>query len=282
MTPLLFYLFGALIGIIGLLVGSFLNVVIYYRLPIMMQRSYRKLTYPIVVLFVASVVTTILLVFVVPVFAELFASFGADLPAFTKMVISMSEWMERNLSIVLGIILYVIYTFDYFKKLSPKFNYFLDRTLLRLPIVGIILNKSAIARFARTLSTMSAAGVPLVEALESAAGACGNVIYAEAVIKIREEVAMRQQLQSAMAQVGLFSHMVQQMIAELGSMDVVLSKVADLYEAEVDNLMNNLHSSLMDSIIRVILGILFVFVILGILFGGFIVVMYLIGLVEIK
>jgi type IV pilus assembly protein PilC len=132
--------------------------------------------------------------------------------------------------------------YDYFKKRLPKFNHFLDRTLLKLPVVGIILNKSAIARFARTLSTLSATGVPLVEALESAAGACGSIIYAEAVMKIREEVSMGQSLQTAMAQVGLFPQMVQHLIAigeEAGSMDAILAKVADLYEAEVGNLVNN-------------------------------------------
>jgi type IV pilus assembly protein PilC len=289
MTLLLFYLFFASIGII---VGSFLSVVIYYHLPIMMQRNYRVLTYPIAavlvaMLIVAFMVTTTQLVFYVPVFKELFDRFGAALHYFTLMIMivmfnTVSEWMQKYWHI--GIV--VVY--DYFKKRLPKCNHFLDRTLLKLPVVGIILNKSAIARFARTLSTLStlsATGVPLVEALESAAGACGSIIYAEAVMKIREEVSMGQSLQTAMAQVGLFPQMVQHLIAigeEAGSMDAILAKVADLYEAEVDNLMNNLHSSLMDSIIRVILGILFVFVILGILFGGFIVVMYLIGLVEIK
>jgi len=214
------------------------------------------------------VVTTILLVFVVPVFAELFASFGADLPSFTLMVIGMSEWMQANWYYIVGIIVVFVKVFGYFKKRSPAFNHFLDRTLLKLPIVGVILNKSAIARFARTLSTMSAAGVPLVEALESVAGACGNIIYAEAVMKMREEVSMGQRLQAAMATTGLFPHMVQQMIAigeEAGSMDAMLAKVADFYDEEVDNLVDNL-SSLMEPIIMVVLGILV---------GGLIVAMYL-------
>jgi type IV pilus assembly protein PilC len=204
----------------------------------------------------------------VPVFAALFESFGADLPAFTKMVIAMSEWMQANWWIILGIIIATVKTYGYFKKRSPAFNHFLDRTMLKLPIVGVILNKSSIARFARTLSTMSAAGVPLVEALESVAGACGNIVYSEAVMRIREEVAMGQRLQAAMALVGLFPHMVQQMIAigeESGSMDAMLAKVADFYEEEVDNLVDNL-SSLMEPIIMVVLGILV---------GGLIVAMYL-------
>jgi type IV pilus assembly protein PilC len=253
----------------GILEGLLGKIATYKEKTESMKKKIKKaLTYPAAVLVVAFVVTTILLVFVVPVFAALFESFGADLPAFTKLVISMSEWMQANWWIILGVIIATVKTFDYFKKRSPAFNHFLDRTLLKLPVVGVILNKSAIARFARTLSTMSAAGVPLVEALESVAGACGNIVYAEAVMRIREEVSMGQRLQAAMALVGLFPHMVQQMIAigeESGSMDAMLAKVADFYEEEVDNLVDNL-SSLMEPIIMVILGILV---------GGLIVAMYL-------
>ena len=198
----------------GILEGLLGKIATYKEKTESMKKKIKKaLTYPAAVLVVAFVVTTILLVFVVPVFANLFESFGADLPAFTKMVIAMSEWMQANWWIILGIIIITVKTFDYFKKRSPAFNHFLDRTMLKLPIVGIILNKSAIARFSRTLSTMSDAGVPLVEALESVAGACGNIVYAEAVMRIREEVAMGQRLQAAMALVGLFPLMVQQMIA---------------------------------------------------------------------
>lgn len=228
----------------------------------------KALTYPIAVIVVAFVVTAILLLFVVPVFEELFQSFGADLPAFTRMVIDMSEWLQDWWWILFGSIGGAIYAFIFFKKRSYPFNHFLDRTLLKVPIVGMILNKSAIARFARTLSTMSAAGVPLVEALQSVAGSCGNIIYAEAVLKMREEVAMGQRLQFAMTQSSLFPHMVQQMVAigeESGSLDAMLAKVADFYEEEVDNLIDNL-SSLMEP---------FIMVILGILVGGLIVAMYL-------
>jgi type IV pilus assembly protein PilC len=189
----------------------------------MKKKIKKALTYPIAVLVVAFVVTTILLIFVVPVFEDLFKSFGADLPSFTKMVISMSEWMQEYWWIVIGVVVAAVYTFGYFKKRSRKFCHFLDRTLLKLPIVGLILNKSAIARFARTLSTMSAAGVPLVDALESVAGSCGNIIYSDAVMKMREEVATGQRLQFAMSQAELFPHMVQQMVAigeESGSIDV--------------------------------------------------------------
>jgi type IV pilus assembly protein PilC len=234
----------------------------------MKKKIKKALTYPVAVIVVAFVVTAILLLFVVPVFEDMFKSFGADLPAFTRMVVNMSEWLKEWWWIFLGIIILAIYVFGYFKKRSLAFNHFLDKALLNMPVVGLILNKSAIARFARTLSTMSAAGVPLVDALQSVAGSCGNIIYAEAVLKMREEVATGQRLQFAMLQTKLFPHMVQQMVAigeESGSMDGMLAKVADFYEEEVDNLVDNL-SSLMEPIIMVILGILI---------GGLIVAMYL-------
>ncbi len=234
----------------------------------MKKKIKKALTYPIAVIVVAFIVTAILLLFVVPVFEDMFKSFGADLPAFTRMVVNMSEWLKEWWWIVLGIIILAIYVFGYFKKRSRPFNHFLDKTLLKVPVVGLILNKSAIARFARTLSTMSAAGVPLVDALRSVSGACGNIIYAEAVLKMREEVATGQRLQVAMQQAKLFPHMVQQMVAigeESGSMDAMLAKVADFYEEEVDNLVDNL-SSLMEPVIMVILGVLI---------GGLIVAMYL-------
>jgi len=234
----------------------------------MKKKIKKALTYPIAVIVVAFIVTAILLLFVVPVFEDLFKGFGADLPAFTRMVVSMSEWLKEWWLIVLGIIILVIYVFGYFKKRSRPFNHFLDKTLLNVPVIGLIVNKSAIARFARTLSTMSAAGVPLVDALQSVAGSCGNIIYAEAVLKMREEVATGQRLQFAMLQTKIFPHMVQQMVAigeESGSMDAMLAKVADFYEEEVDNLVDNL-SSLMEPIIMIILGILV---------GGLIVAMYL-------
>jgi len=234
----------------------------------MKKKIKKALTYPIAVIVVAFVVTAILLIFVVPVFADMFKSFGADLPAFTKMVVSMSEWMQEWWYILVGTVVGTVYVFSYFKKRSRPFNHFLDKTLLKLPIVGIILHKSAVARFARTLATMSAAGVPLVEALESVAGACGNIIYSEAVLKMREEVATGQRLQFAMQQVDLWPNMVIQMVAigeESGAMDSMLLKVADFFDEEVDNLVDNL-SSLMEPIIMCILGILV---------GGLVVAMYL-------
>ncbi|MGZ5585236.1 MAG: type II secretion system F family protein [Methylobacter sp.] len=234
----------------------------------MKKKIKKALTYPIAVIVVAFVVTTILLIFVVPVFSDMFKSFGADLPAFTKMVVHMSEWMQAWWYIVVGIVVGTVYVFGYFKKRSKEFNHFLDKTMLKIPVVGMILHKSAVARFARTLATMSAAGVPLVEALESVAGACGNIIYTEAVLKMREEVATGQRLQFAMQQSDLWPNMVIQMVAigeESGAMDSMLLKVADFFDEEVDNLVDNL-SSLMEPIIMVILGILV---------GGLIVAMYL-------
>ncbi len=228
----------------------------------------KALTYPVAVLVVAFIVTAVLLIFVVPVFEDLFKGFGADLPAFTKFVISLSEWAQEWWWAVIGVVGITIYVFGYFKKRSRAFNQFLDRTLLKIPVIGMILDKSAIARFARTLSTMSAAGVPLVEALESVAGATGNIIYYDAVMKMREDVSTGQQLQFSMSQANLFPHMVIQMVAigeESGSIDAMLDKVADFYEEEVDNLVDNL-SSLMEPIIMVVLGILV---------GGLIVAMYL-------
>jgi type IV pilus assembly protein PilC len=228
----------------------------------------KALTYPIAVLVVAVIVTAILLLKVVPVFQDLFKSFGADLPVFTQFVIGLSEWLQSWWLVILGVMIGTWLTFGYFKKRSRPFNHFLDRTLLKLPIVGMILEKSAIARFARTLGTMSAAGVPLVEALVSVAGACGNIIFYDGVMKMRDDVATGQQLQFSMVQTGLFPNMVVQMVAigeESGAIDSMLEKVADFYEEEVDNLVDNL-SSLMEPMIMAVLGVLV---------GGLIIAMYL-------
>jgi len=228
----------------------------------------KALTYPIAVLVVACIVTAVLLIFVVPVFEDLFKGFGADLPAFTQFVIELSRWIQEWWWAIVGLIGASGYTFSFFKKRSRPFNHFLDRTLLKIPVVGMILEKSAIARFARTLSTMSAAGVPLVEALVSVAGACGNILFYDGVMKMRDDVATGQQLQFSMIQTGLFPNMVIQMVAigeESGSIDSMLDKVADFYEEEVDNLVDNL-SSLMEPIIMSVLGVLV---------GGLIVAMYL-------
>ncbi|MGB1702685.1 MAG: type II secretion system F family protein, partial [Cycloclasticus sp.] len=158
----------------------------------------KALTYPIAVLVVAVIVTAILLIFVVPQFESLFSGFGADLPAFTQMVVELSRFMQEWWWAVFGIMGGVVFAIMQIKKRSRKFNHLLDRVVLKLPIIGDIMNKAAIARYARTLSTMSAAGVPLVEALQSVSGATGNVVYSEAVLQMREQVATGLQLQQAM------------------------------------------------------------------------------------
>ena len=253
----------------GVLEGLLDKIATYKEKSESMKKKIKKaLTYPVAVVMVALIVTTILLVFVVPVFEDLFKSFGADLPAFTKMVIAMSKWMQAYWWIIVASLVGTFYTFRFFQKTSERFNYFIDKTLLNVSVVGIIIRKSAIARFSRTLATMSAAGVPLVEALESCAGTCGNRLYADAVLQAREDVAMGERLQFAIAASGLFPHMVQQMIQigeESGALDAMLSKVADFYEEEVDNLVDNL-SALMEPMIMMVLGILV---------GGLIVAMYL-------
>lgn len=228
----------------------------------------KAVTYPAAVLVVAFVVTIILMIFVIPAFEDLFKGFGADLPAFTRVVIEISQFIRDRgwlLAMMLGA---AIYTFLYFKKRSRPMRHFLDRMALNMPIIGPIIQKAAIARYARTLSTMFSAGVPLVEALESVAGATGNIVYEVGVLQIRDEVATGQRLQQAMENTDLFPNMVIQMIAvgeESGSLDDMSAKVADFYEEDVDNAVDNL-SSLLEPMIMSILGILV---------GGLVVAMYL-------
>ena len=218
----------------------------------------KALFYPAAVLVVAVVVTVVLLIFVIPEFESLYKGFGADLPAFTQMVINLSRFVQHDgvyLAIALGAL---FWAFFYFKKRSRAMREFLDRASLKIPVVGPILNKSCIARYARTLSTMFAAGVPLVEALDSVAGATGNIIYEKGVLKMRDEVATGQRLQRAMEQTGLFPNMVNQMIAvgeESGSLDEMSGKVATFYEQEVDNAVDAM-SSLLEPLIMVVLGVL--------------------------
>ena len=218
----------------------------------------KALFYPAAVLVVAVVVTLILLIFVIPQFESLFKGFGAELPAFTQAVIDLSKFVQDKgiyLAIVLGA---AVYAFMYFKKRSRKMREVLDRISLKVPIIGPILVKSAIARYARTLSTMFAAGVPLVEALDSVAGATGNVVYENAVMRMRDEVATGQRLQRAMENKSLFPNMVNQMVAvgeEAGALDQMTAKVADFYEAEVDNAVDSM-SSLLEPLIMAILGVL--------------------------
>lgn len=218
----------------------------------------KALFYPAAVLIVAVIVSIILLVFVIPQFESLFKGFGADLPAFTKMVINLSKLVQTKGIYLAAMVGAGIWTFFYFHKRSRAMRKFLDRMSLRLPIIGPILNKAAIARYARTLSTMFAAGVPLVEALESVAGATGNSLYEDAVLKMRDEVATGQRLQRSMETCGLFPNMVVQMIAvgeESGSLDAMAGKVATFYEEDVDAAVDSM-SSLLEPMIMAILGVL--------------------------
>lgn len=232
------------------------------------QKIKKAMKYPIAVIIVALVVTVILLVKVVPTFEELFEGFGAELPAFTQFVMRLSEWMQANWYYVIGFFIAVPMIVQYCLRKFPGFRDAIDRASLKAPVIGDILFKSTIARFARTLSTTFAAGVPLVEALESVEGATGNVVYKRAVAQIREEVAAGTQLQFAMRMTGVFPSMAIQMTAigeESGALDGMLSKVADYYEDEVDNAVDGL-TSLMEPIIMSVLGVLV---------GGLIIAMYL-------
>jgi type IV pilus assembly protein PilC len=228
----------------------------------------KALFYPTAVLVVALIVTTILLIFVIPQFESLFKGFGADLPAFTQFVVNMSRFVQKEGIFILMVLGGAGYTFSYFYKRSRKMREFLDRAMLKFPIIGPILNKAAIARFARTLSTMFSAGVPLVEALNSVAGATGNIVYENATMKIRDEVSTGQRLQRAMENTGLFPNMVVQMIAvgeESGSLDTMSGKVASFYEEDVDAAVDSM-SSLLEPLIMAILGVLV---------GGLVIAMYL-------
>ncbi len=217
----------------------------------------KALFYPATVIAVAILVSAILLIFVVPQFQQVFASFGADLPAFTKMIIAASDFMIGYWWLVLGIVVGIGWSFVFFKKRSLAFAHFLDRMMLKLPIIGQILHNSAIARFSRTLAVTFKAGVPLVEALDIVAGATGSTVYEKAVHRIRDDVAVGYQMNMAMRQVNLFPHMVIQMTAigeEAGALDAMLFKVAEFYEEEVNNAVDSL-SSLLEPLIMIIIGV---------------------------
>ena len=228
----------------------------------------KALFYPTMVFAVAILVSGILLVFVVPQFEDVFKGFGADLPAFTQIIVNASRfmvsWWWLILLILVGSITAAIMAF----KRSPRFQHFVDRAILRVPIIGQIMHNSAIARFSRTLAITFKAGVPLVEALDTVAGACGNMVYEDAVKRIRDDVSVGYQVNMAMKQTNLFPHMVTQMTAigeEAGALDTMLFKVADFYEEEVNNAVDAL-ASLLEPMIMVIIGVMV---------GGMVVAMYL-------
>jgi type IV pilus assembly protein PilC len=228
----------------------------------------KALFYPTAVIIVAFIVSAILLIFVVPQFQELFQGFGADLPAFTQFVINLSDFFQGYWWAIFGGIGLAVYAYIAAYKRSPKMRRGVDIFMLKIPVVGDLVRKSAIARFARTLATMFAAGVPLVEAMDSVAGATGNALYSEAVLKMRDDAATGTQLQQSMKTTGVWPNMVVQMVAigeESGSLDSMLGKVADFYEDEVDNLVDGLRSLLEPLIMAV----------LGVVVGGLVVAMYL-------
>ncbi|MFC5594209.1 type II secretion system F family protein [Lysobacter niastensis] len=228
----------------------------------------KALFYPATVVAVAILVSAILLIFVVPQFQQVFQSFGADLPAFTKMIIAASDFMISYWWAMLLMAIAAGVAFIMAKNRSPKFAHFLDRMMLKLPVVGQVLHNAAIARFSRTLAVTFKAGVPLVEALDTVAGATGNVVYEQAVNRIKDDVSVGYQVNMAMKQVNLFPHMVIQMVAigeEAGALDAMLFKVAEFYEQEVNNAVDAL-ASLLEPLIMIFLGVVV---------GGMVVGMYL-------
>jgi type IV pilus assembly protein PilC len=228
----------------------------------------KAMFYPAAVIAVALGVTALLLVVVIPQFEDMFRGFGADLPAFTRFVVDISHFVQsQGWLLLIGFIALVVGIIQ-LKKRSKPFAHFLDKISLKIPIIGPVLEKSALARFSSTLSITFAAGVPLVDALKTVAGATGNVVYRDAVLKVREDVAVGHQMQLAMQQTGLFPPMLIQMTSigeESGALDDMLQKVANVYEEEVNNTVDAL-SSLLEPIIIVVVGVLV---------GGMVVAMYL-------
>lgn len=252
------------------ILDSLLDRLATYKEKILAIKSKIKsaLFYPIAVIVVAIVITAVIMIFVIPAFKEVFKNFGADLPAPTLVVIAMSDFMVANWYIVFGILGGSLYGFFYMWKRSEKMQIVMDRLLLRMPVFGDIIRKATMARWARTLSTMFAAGVPLVEALDSVGGASGNYVYRIATKQIQSEVSTGTSLTVAMQNANVFPNMVIQMVSigeESGQLDAMLGKVADFFEAEVDDAVEAM-SSLMEPMIMVVLGTLI---------GGMVVAMYL-------
>ena len=228
----------------------------------------KALFYPAMTIAVAIIVSAILLVFVIPQFEEVFKGFGADLPAFTKAIVAASNFMVSYWWLMLLVTVGGLFGFIFAYKRSPRMQHLLDRLVLKIPVLGQIMHNSAIARFARTTAVTFRAGVPLVEELDSVAGATGNSVYEKAVLRVRDDVAVGYPMNLAMKQTNLFPHMVIQMAAigeEAGALDTMLQKVAEYYEQEVNNAVDAL-ASLIEPLIMVILGVLV---------GGMVIGMYL-------
>ncbi|PPI81921.1 type II secretion system F family protein [Marinobacter flavimaris] len=238
------------------------------KTELLKKKVKKAMTYPIAVIVVAIIVTAILLVKVVPQFESLFQGFGAELPVFTQFVVELSEWLQSWWFVVLLGIVGTIFLFKEAKRRSQKFSDLVDKYVLKLPVVGEILDKSAVAKFGRVLSTTFAAGVPLVDALDSVAGATGNAVYRDAIDRIKNDVSSGTQLQASMRQQDIFPVMAVQLTAigeESGNLDEMLAKVAEHYEAVVDDMVDNL-TALMEPMIMAVLGVLV---------GGLIIAMYL-------
>jgi type IV pilus assembly protein PilC len=228
----------------------------------------KAMTYPIAVVVVAIIVSGILLIKVVPQFKSIFEGFGAELPAFTLMVMGLSDVVQEWYLLLLAGFVCLFFGFKHAMKRSQKLRDTVDRWLLKVPIVGAILYKSAVARYARTLSTTFAAGVPLVDALDSVSGATGNVVFKNAVNRIKADVSTGMQLNFSMRSTGVFPTLAIQMTAigeESGALDDMLDRVATIYEAEVDNMVDSL-TSLMEPMIMAVLGVVV---------GGLVIAMYL-------
>jgi len=228
----------------------------------------KAMFYPVAVMVVALIVTSILLIFVVPSFAEIFAGFGAELPAFTLFVVGISDWMQEYWWTVVIAIFIGLFLFKKSYVNNLQFRTAVDAMALKMPVMGMIINKAAVARYARTLSTTFAAGVPLIEALESAAGASGNEIYKNAIMEVRADVSAGGQMFSSMKTTNRFPEMVIQMVSigeESGSLDDMLARVANIYEQEVDDAVDGL-TALLEPLIMAVLGVII---------GGLIVAMYL-------
>jgi type IV pilus assembly protein PilC len=253
----------------GILEALLERLAIYQEKTLALKSKIKAaLMYPVAVLVVAFVVVVVIMVKVIPAFKEVFSSFGADLPAPTLMVIAMSEFFVATWPFIFGGLVGGGYLFMQSWRRSEKMQMVMDRLLLRLPIFGVLINKSVVARWTRTLSTMFAAGVPLVEALDSVGGAAGNAVYAQATRMIQRDVSTGSALTTAMQGTGVFPNMVIQMSSigeESGALDHMLAKAAEFYEEEVDDMIKGL-SSLMEPIIIVILGTII---------GGIVVAMYL-------
>jgi type IV pilus assembly protein PilC len=253
----------------GILEALLERLALYEEKTVQLKNKIKSaLIYPVAVMVVAFVVLTVIMLFVIPAFKEVFSSFGADLPAPTLFVIALSEFFVSYWYLIFGVLIGGGYFFFESWRRSERMQDFMDRLLLKIPVFGTMINKAVIARWTRTLSTMFAAGVPLVEALDSVAGAAGNAVYRKATEQIQRDVSTGSALTTSMQTTGVFPTMVLQMSAigeESGSLDHMLGKAAEFYEDEVDEMVKGL-SSLMEP---------FIIVILGVLIGGIVVSMYL-------